>query len=118
MFFFPQQFVFDLLDRRFGASAPMSESLPRSFQPIWLGNLPHDPQKLREVEHHLAIAIAKICEEMGEKVDAEDLCFRFHTKGASFNGKGLGLVLYGFHPPQQKNWYDVAKSHAQHVWLL
>ena len=73
------------------SALPMSESLPRSFQPIWLGNLPHDPEKLREGEHHLAIAIAKICEEMGEKVDAEDLRFRFHTKGASFNGKGLGF---------------------------
>ena len=51
-----------------------------SFTPIWLGNLPHDPDKLVQAEKDLATVLAKACADMGEPVDAKDLSFRFHTK--------------------------------------
>ena len=51
-----------------------------SFTSIWLGNLPHDPEKLIQAEKDLATVLAKACADLGEPVDAKDLSFRFHTK--------------------------------------
>ena len=59
--------------------------------PIWLGNLPHDPSLLQRAEKAIAASIVRISEELGEPIAAEVLRFRFHTKGLSSNGVGLGF---------------------------
>ncbi|CAJ1411197.1 unnamed protein product [Effrenium voratum] len=50
---------------------------------IWLGNLPHDPDKLKAAEVGLGAAIFGLC---GAKAD-----FRFHTRGGYSEGTGLGF---------------------------
>ena len=59
--------------------------------PIWLGNLPRDPENLQQAQKDLALAMVKISEELGSPIDVSEISFRFHTKGSSSNGKGLGF---------------------------
>ncbi|CAK9043577.1 unnamed protein product [Durusdinium trenchii] len=81
-----------------------------SFIPIWLGNLPHDPDQLKEAEKELAVAIAKVSVDLGVlDICPKDVCFRFHTKGSSSSGVGLGFGFAWVPRPVAQNLVQVGQ---------
>ena len=56
--------------------------------PLWLGALPHEPEALRDCE----VGLRRSLETLGEQLQvAFEPRFRFHTKGATCHGEGLGF---------------------------
>ena len=83
--------------------------------PLWLGALPHGASALRQAEDGLRRSLEALGRQLGVDVEPR---FRFHTKGATWDGDGLGFGFVWLPEPVAEQVLDVGRLDYGAGWAV